>query len=575
MGWTVGLVLTLLILALGWVTVRGIGAVDNLTQVADRSSELKTAIAEGDLDAAARVSGSIARNAASANDLTSDPVWQGFAVVPFIGPNFRAVSDIADIADSVATDALTPLLDVAADVDLASLGLSGGAIDLAPFGTIREPLAEASAVLDDALDRAESIDADATLAPLSDAVREVRTNVAEAATVVGTLHGASVLLPTMLGGEGPRTYVLAMQNNAELRSSGGIIGSIALLRAENGRISLARQASTLDFPPLAEPLPMSDSTVALFEDGPGRYLQNLTSIPDFAEAGPAIAARWEGVFGGPVDGVIAVDTIVAKHLLDAIGELSFGPFTATSDNVVSILLSEIYAAIPDPAVQDQVFAQAATGLFGAALAGGDPQALLGALAASADEGRIRIWSAHEDEQRVLASATVGGTLPVDTDTGVHVGVLINDTTGGKMDFYAHATISTAIGNCAGTPTTQVSVTWTNDAPADAATSLPPYVTGGGNFGVPPGSTRTLIAIYGPEGATLSRADRDGTEEPVQTALLGDRSAVQHDVLLAPGESTTVTVQFQGQGAGRHVDMVVQTPTIDTPEATREELRCTS
>ncbi|MGN7964661.1 DUF4012 domain-containing protein [Microbacterium sp. 22179] len=573
--WTVGIVLTLLVLALGWVTIRGIGAVDNLTHVAEQSSDLKAAIAEGDLDRAADVSGSIARHAASANDLTSDFVWQGFAAVPFVGPNFRAVSDIAAIADSVGTDALTPLLDVAAEVDLASLGLSGGAIDLAPFATIREPLAEASNVLDEALERAEGIDADATLPPLADAVREVRTNVTEAATVVGTLNGAAILLPTMLGGEGPRTYVLAMQNNAELRSSGGIIGSIALLRAENGRISLERQASTLDFPPLTDPLPLSDSTIALFEDGPGRYLQNLTSIPDFAEAGPAIATRWEGVFGGPVDGVIAVDTVVAKHLLDAIGELSFGPFTATSENVVSILLSEIYAAIPDPVVQDQVFAQAATGLFGAALAGGDPRALLGALATSADEGRIRIWSAHEDEQSVLAASTVGGTLPVDTDAGTHVGVLINDTTGGKMDFYAHATVSTAIGSCAGMPTTQVSVTWTNDAPADAATALPPYVTGGGNFGVDPGSTRTLLAIYGPEGATLSRADRDGDEEPVQTALLGTRSVVQHDVLLAPGESTTVTVQFQGDGAGERIDSVVQTPTIDAPTATREELRCTS
>lgn len=575
MGWTVGLVLTFLVLAIGWVTIRGIGAVDNLTQVAERSADLKSAIADGDLERAADVSASIARHAASADDLTSDPIWQGFALVPFIGPNFRAVSDIATIADSVGTDALTPLLDVAAEVDLGSLGLSGGTVDLAPFATIREPLAEASTVLDAALERAERIDADATLPPLADAVREVRTNITEATTVVGTLHGASVLLPTMLGGDGARTYVLAMQNNAELRSSGGIIGSIALLRTENGRISLERQASTLDFPPLADPLPLSDSTVALFEDGPGRYLQNLTSIPDFAEAGPAIATRWEGVFGGPVDGVIAVDTVVAQHLLAAIGELSFGPFTATSENVVTLLLSEVYAAIPDPAAQDQVFAQAATGLFGAALAGGDPRSLLGALATSADEGRIRIWSAHEDEQRVLAASTIGGTLPSDTDAGAHVGVLINDTTGGKMDFYAHASVSTAIGNCAGTPTTQVSVTWTNDAPADAATALPPYVTGGGNFGVDPGNTRTLIAVYGPEGATLSRADRDGAEEPVQTALLGTRSVVQHDVLLAPGESTTVTVQFQGEGAGVRVDSVVQTPTIDAPKATREELRCTS
>lgn len=575
MGWTVGIVLTCLVLAIGWVTVRGLGAVDNLTKVATQSSQLKTAITDGDLDRASALSQSIAHHAASARDLTSDPVWQAFSVVPWLGPNFAAVGEIAEIADDVADEALSPLLDVADDIDLASIGFAGGTIDLAPFAAIAEPLGEASAVLDSALSRAERIDADSTLPPLADAVHEVRANVTEAATVVGTLHGAAVLLPTMLGGEGPRTYVLAMQNNAELRSSGGIIGSIALLRAESGRITLERQASTLDFPPLDAPLPLSDSTVALFEDRPGRYLQNLTSIPDFTEAGPAIAARWEGVFGGPVDGVVAVDTVVAQHLLEAIGGVSFGPFTATSENVVGILLSEIYAAIPDPVVQDQVFAQAATGLFGAALSGGDPQALLAALAAASDEGRVRIWSAHDDEQRVLAGSTIGGTIPVDDDDGARVGVLINDTTGGKMDFYTRASIATAIGSCGGSPVTQVSVTWTNDAPADAGSTLPPYVTGGGNYGVQPGSVRTLIAVYGPDGATLSHADRDGAQEPVQTTLIGGRSVVQHEILLAPGESTTITVQFQGEGAGERIADVLQTPSILPPDVGREEVRCTS
>jgi len=568
-------VLACLLVAFGWVTIRGIGAVNNLQQVAQNSSQLKAAIAEGDLVRAGKYSESITRHAASARELTSDPVWQGFALIPWLGPNFRAVSEIAQIADDVSTEALAPMLAAADDIDLAGLGFSGGAIDLTPFGAVQAPLAQATAALDEAEQRAVRIDADATLPPLADAVREMRSTVTEAATVVGTLHGASVLLPTMLGSTEPRYYVLAMQNNAELRSSGGIIGSIALLRAESGRITLERQASTVDFPPLDAPLPLSDSTVALFEDGPGRYLQNLTSIPDFAEAGPAIATRWQGVFGGQVDGVIAVDTVVAAHLMDAVGDLSFGPFTATSENVVSILLSEIYAAIPDPVVQDQVFAQAATGLLGAALSGADPQALLSSLAESAGENRIRIWSAHEDEQLLLAASSLGGTIPNDTDGISHVGVLLNDTTGGKMDYYASESVTTAIGVCDGRPTTQVRVTWTNDAPADAATSLPPYVTGGGNYGVPPGSVRTLITVFGPEGATLSHTDLDGTEAPVQTTLLDARSAVQHDVVLAPGESATITVEFQGEGAGERVTRVVQTPTIDAPDATRHELRCAS
>ena len=568
------MIVTLLVLAIGWVTIRGIGAVNDMQQVATSSSKLKAAIGDGDLDRAASLSKSIAHHARSAHDLTSDPIWTAFGYVPWIGPNFTAVSDVAEIADDIAADALIPVLDVAGELDLASLGLSGGVVDLAPFTLIEPPLAEASTTLSSAEDKALEIDADATLPPLAEAVREMQATVTQAATVVGSLHGAAVLLPTMLGAEGPRNYVIAMQNNAELRSSGGIIGAIALIHAENGRISLVQQASTLDFPALDTALPLSESTIALFEDRPGRYLQNITSIPDFTEAGAAIASRWQLRYGTPIDGVIAVDAVMTKHLLDATGPLPFGPFTVDKNNVVSLLLSEIYAAVPDPAAQDQIFAQAAGAMFGAALSGADPQNLVAALAASADEDRIRIWSAHEEEQRLLASTSLGGALPTD-DTETHVGVLFNDTTGGKMDYYARATITTSVGICEGEPTTQVRVTWTNDAPADAATSLPPYVTADGLYGVPAGSTRTLVTVYGPEGATPSHIDRDGEDQTVQTALLGARSAVQHEVLLAPGESSTITVEYQGTGAGERLTVVDHTPMTSSPEISREQLRCAS
>jgi hypothetical protein len=318
---------------------------------------------------------------------------------------------------------------------------------------------------------------------------------------------------------------------------------------------------------------VSDSTIALFEDRPGRYLQNITSIPDFAEAGETIAARWQGRFGGTVDGVIAVDAIVAEKLMAVTGDLSFGPFTATAETVTSILLSEIYAAVPDPTVQDDIFAQAAGAIFGAVLSGDDPQALIGALAESAEEGRIRIWSAHEDEEALLASSALGGTIPDDSEDATYVGVLLNDATGAKMDYYTRASIATAVGTCDGAPTTQVRVTWTNTAPADAATSLPPYVTGDGFYGVPPGTVRTLVAVYGPDGASPSHVDRDGEDDGVQTTTLGDRPVVQHEVLLAPGESTTITVEFQGEGAGERLTEVLHTPLIVAPELTRDTLVC--
>lgn len=563
--------MTLLVLATGWVVIRGFSAASELQGVATSTSQLRTSIAEQNLARAELVAPRIAQHAASARDLTSDPIWRGFEFVPWLGQNFTAMREIAEIADSVATDAVTPLLGIAGDVDLAGLGVSGASIDYSPLAAAEEPLAAASATLAAAEIRAQQIDAGAALTPFADAVRDMRDVVTKTATAVGAIHGASVLLPTMLGGDTPRNYLVVMQDNAELRSSGGIVRSLTLLHAEGGKITIVQQASTRDFPGLESPLPLSESTIALFGDRPGVAVQDITSIPDFTEAGPILALRWQQRFGQSVDGVIAIDAVVAKYLIDATGEVSFGPFTADADSILPILLSEMYTSVTDPNQSDDVFVQAANAVLVASLSSTQPQKIIGALSASADEDRIRVWSAHPEEQRLLAASSLGGALPVDGERGASVGVLFNDATGGKMDFHTAAAISTAVGECRGERATQVQVTWTNDAPQDAAETLPESVTGGGGE-IDPGDVRTLIAVYGPEGATLRSTDRDGDEaEDAQTTTLGTREIVQLDVLLAPGESTTITVSFAG--TAERVTRVQHTPMIEEPETMTGDLDC--
>lgn len=254
-----------------------------------------------------------------------------------------------------------------------------------------------------------------------------------------------------------------MQNNAELRSSGGIIGSIALLRAENGKVTLQRQASTRDFPRWTRRSRSATAPSRSSRTAPAAICRTSPASPISGRPGRPSPP---GGKGGTGKGrrVIAVDAVVAAHLMRATGDLSFGPFTATAETVTDLLLSEIYAAIPDPAAQDAIFAQAAGGLFSAALSHAEPQALVRALADAAGEGRIRIWSAHEAEESLLAASALGGAMPQDDEDAAVVGVLMNDGTGGKMDYYTRASIATAVGTCAGVPTTQVRVTWSNTAP---------------------------------------------------------------------------------------------------------------
>lgn len=558
--WVIGLVVALLILALGWVLIRGFGAISELQNVRGSASQLRTALADRALERADHIAPRVAEHAAMAKDLTSDPVWRGFEFVPWLGANFTALREIAEVADSVAADAIEPLGAVAHEIDVTTFGLSGSHISVVPIPALQDGLGPAAATLSDATARAEHIDADAALPPVADAVREMRDLIRSTAGTIGAAQNASVLVPTMLGGSGPRTYLVALQDNASLRSHGGAVRAVMLMRADGGAISLVRTVPARDFAVLDAPLHLDESTTALFGDMPGRSLAEATSIPDFAETGALLAQRWQQQFGDAIDGVVAVDLRTAEHLLDEAGDVSFGPFTADADTIVSVLTRELPSTIPDAAQQDAVFAQAATALMTNALASDAPSSVLDALAEAATEDRIRIWSAHPDEQKRLAASALGGALPADDDDAVHVGVLLNDATGGPLDAYATASIQTAVGVCRGEATTQLTVTWSNDAPTDLSPSDPD---------LEPGQTRTFVAVYGPEGATVA----DGGDV-VQTRL-GTRPVAQHDLLLSPGESTTVTTTFTGDAsrAGEHLLRLHRPPMLEDAVVTTGDLDC--
>jgi len=538
-GWVIGLIIVALVLAIGWVVIRGFSAASELQAVRGSLAQMQTAIDENDFGRAEQTAPRIADHAALARDLTSDPVWRGFELIPWLGGDFTALREVAEITDEIAVDAVAPLVGAMREADLATLGLNGAHVDLAPLTALQGPLDTSAALLAAADLRAQRIEPDAVIPALADAVTGARDLIHEASAEVGGMHGASVLLPGMLGGNGPRTYLIAVQNNTELRAGGGAVQALLVMHADSGSLSIERTATGREIP----------------------EIEDATSAPGFAGAAEAIAQRWQQQYGGTIDGVIAVDVIALQHLIAATGAVSFGEFTANADTLVSILGSDIPSTIDDVSARDALTVEASAALLSAAFVSDDPAAIIGALSDAASDDRIRIWSVHTDEQARLAASALGGTIPSDRPDQASVGVLLDDRTGGAMDYYADAAISTAVGLCHGDPTTQVRVTWTNDAPSG---DLPPAVTG--ETDLEAGDIRTLITIYGPEGATA--------REPGDTRTsLGTRDATQSDVTLSPGESTTITATFTGSGADRPFVRVEHTPMLSPVDISRADVEC--
>ncbi|MFJ6268588.1 DUF4012 domain-containing protein [Pseudarthrobacter oxydans] len=535
---------------------------------------LKQDIAADELDSAANKIGEISEYTRAAKDAANDPVWTLASTLPGVGANFSAIAEVTRSADDVATLGLKPLLKVYSSLDWNSAVPRASGTDLAPIKSAAPSITSAAHAVRVSADRLNQIDASTLLPEVSEPLTRAQTQLEDVTGTLSAAADAAHLLPKLLGDETPRTYLLMIQNNAEVRASGGIPGALAVLEIDSGKLSLGRQSSAVEVGVMSPPLQIDAAQQQIFSGRLGKFMQDVNLTPDFPTAASTARAMWDKKFDEQVDGVISIDPVVLSYILDALGPVRVAdadliglagsglPLELSGNNVVATLLSDVYQRIEQPALQDAYFAGVAQEIFSALASGNaDEKGLVEGLTRGAEEGRVLLWSGYKDEQAVIAKYGVSGSVSGPSVSPAQFGVYFNDGTGAKMDYYTKRTVQ-LIKECPrdGYEETTVRITSTNTAPGDAATSLPPYVTGNGVFGVPPGSVQTNIAAYGPAQAHVETAKLDGQKTEFAPYFHGNRPVGVLAIRLAPGESKTVDFTF-GKIVQHTEPNVVVTPTV--------------
>jgi hypothetical protein len=575
-------VLVLLSATGGWLAHRAQQVRANLESSMSLLPELQAAVVERDTEHISEVTARLQEHTTVARRAGTDPIWKAAGLIPFIGPNFKAVSEVTVSADDVVNRAVAPMVDTLAALDWNSLTPVDGRIDTAPLADMAPAISAAATTVELSYGRLEGIDRSELLpqiaAPLEDAVEAL-------GGARGPINGASrasKLLPSLLGAEGSRNYLVLVQNSAEIRATGGISGALAVLTVDDGRISLTDQGSASELGRFDPPLAVDPEQEKIYSSRMASFMQSVNITPDFPTAASTAQRMWEDRHpDSRIDGVIALDPVVLANILWATGPVELGDFgdpavdallaetslpaALDSTNVVPTLLSDVYAQIEEPALQDEYFAAVAGKVFGALTdVQGDGTQLIEALVTSADQGRLYLWSATSEEQDLLAETDLAGAALGPTVGGAAFGVYFNDGTGAKMDYYVRRTVQ-LVKTCPddGYSLYTVKVTLTNTAPADAAASLPEYVTGGGAFGVDPGRVKTNTVSYGPAQALLQQARINGTDVPVGSFAHGNRPVGILTTELGPGETTTIEMDFSKvvQDTEPVLDI---TPTVQDP-----------
>lgn len=511
-----------------------------------------------------------------AKEAASEPLWVLASNIPGAGANFFAVAEITQSLDDVVGLGLSPLVNVMESLDWNSLVPGAATTSLQPLQQASPSISSAAHAVRGSAERLGRIDTEGVVPQIAEPLIEARSQLEE---VTGALDAAayiSQIAPNMMGAEGPRNYLLMVQNNAESRASGGIPGALAVLNLDGGKLQLAAQSSAGEVGVMSPILTVDPVQRDIYSTRMAKFFQDVNLTPDFPTAATSASAMWERKTGQRVDGVISVDPVALGYILDATGPVRISdaelsalaggklPTELTGQNVVPTLLSDVYSKIQQPALQDAYFAGVAQEIFTTLASGkADAKALVDGITRGTTEGRVLIWSQRQSEQSIIARYSLSGSIEGPSVAPAQFGVYFNDGTGAKMDYYVRRTVQ-LVKECPkdGYEQTTVRITSTNTAPSDAGTSLPSYVTGNGAFGVPAGAVQTNIVAYGPAQANVETAKLDGKRTEFAPYLHANRPVGMHTVRLSPGETKTLEFTF-GKIAQHAEPNVFVTPTVQS------------
>lgn len=504
---------------------------------------------------------------------TRQPVWWLATFVPYYGSDVKAVRDMVHILEDVSNNALPKLDKSVQALSLNGIGIKDGVIHLGDMAGASSDLAAANEVVADASVNMNKIGG-THIPQITEAVRQGRDKFGELAKVTDAASRLADVLPGMLdvqgganGRNGPRTYLVLAQNNAELRATGGIPTAWSTLTVEDGTISMGTFADPPRDGMFSQDEAMNVLTAderTLFSTKMATDAPDINFTPDFPRVADIARRIWQRSGHGDVDGVISVDPVFLQRLLKIAGPVTLSDGTVMNgENAEQRILNQIYIDTDTQAAQTDFFTMVAGEIFAHVLNGmdGKTQQLMRTFQKSASDGHLYVWSAHEREQKRISGTPIAGELRSGPSHPV-TGVYFNDATMGKMDWYLKREVTSTYDKTYpnGAKQYTIHISLANTADAASVNAAPDLLRGYDHSGKPrTGEIETVLYVYAPDGGRIV----DWTRDFDQLAMHGNLTVGMKTVTLRPGERFETTVHvLASPAAGDNAMVLRQTPVVD-------------
>ena len=361
--------------------------------------------------------------------------------------------------------------------------------------------------------------------------------------------------PSVLGFAKPKRYMIAFQNSAEARGTGGLIGAYAIIQLNKGKLTVEKTGSMVGITSLSElPIFISDEYLRLYGNNPAIW-QNSNLSPHFPYGARMWMALWKNHSGETLDGLIAVDPSALSYILKATGDLTLkSGEIISSENLIENTLSTAYQKYKkDNMARKQYLVEIMNSAFAKILLNQFSKfKFIQGLQRGIIEHRILFYSTDADTDALIAPTRLSGSLLIDAENQYRV--VIQNIDASKLDYYLKRDVTISSLTCDKLRKTELRVTVTNTLDQVVAKELPDYVLTRADKGKPAslktGQHRFKVFIYGPIGATILSASRSNQKgEPAGGSAELGRPIVVTDLDLAPGESEDLLAKFIG-GTGK-------------------------
>ncbi len=403
--------------------------------------------------------------------------------------------------------------------------------------------------------QAAIVDARASLAAVPDGLTDVAAAVRDDMTAQLHTHGELLdtyvaigdRLPAILGWDGPRRYLVLTQNPAEIRPTGGYIGSYGIVTFDRGRVTdrSFRDVALLDFPwefPFVTPPP--ELTTYLLGAGQPWQLADANWSPDFpTSAADALRLYTNESGDDDIDGVLAVTTFTIDELLAVTGPVAVAEYDTTVASGETTLKALEQTRVGRPGENRKAFLSVfADELFNRLMDLPPTQwaALIGRADAFRDGRLIQAWFPDPEDQALVADGPFGGGVRRDPGDYVYP-VDSNVAPASKINAIATRSLRLdVVLDEFGDARHDLGIAWTN--PIETAAGLP-YRS------LPTLESMRMLGMYfrllTPEGSTVESVAGGSLVDLAAPAVVGSEAgrSVFGSYLLIPPGSTELSYRW--------------------------------